>query len=215
VVELTTLEVSDGSTFTVGRVFCIGRNYAKHAREMGADERQPPFYFTKSTYSVTQGGVVRYPSGTSDLHHEVELVLGMGSHVYGDPWDAVSIVAIGLDLTKRDVQAAAKAARRPWAQAKDFDGAAPVGAVQPKGPLLQDGRVALWVNGELRQDGDLSEMIWPIRELLLAIGESQTLRPGDLIFTGTPAGVGPLSPGDQLVAEIEGVGRTEFQVEGA
>lgn len=197
--------------FPVRRIFCVGRNYLEHIREMGNDERDPPFYFTKPADAVVpSGATIPYPPATSDLHHEVELVLAIGtgganiavdealSHVWG--------AGVGIDLTRRDLQAAAKKAGRPWDMAKGFDNSAPMGALAPLDGPLGSGRIWLTVNAETRQDGDLAEMIWSAPECVAHLSTLVTLAPGDLIMTGTPAGVGPVEPGDTLTAGITGYG---------
>ncbi|MBB4266160.1 fumarylacetoacetate hydrolase family protein [Roseospira visakhapatnamensis] len=203
------------------RVFCVGRNYADHAREMGADPgRQPPVFFTKPVDAVVPGDGDRpYPPATDDLHPEVELVvvLGDAAETAGrdlDPDAALSLVAgyaVGLDMTRRDLQAHAKRAGEPWDMAKGFDQSALVGPVTlatalpgRDGPPHR-GTITLTVNGAARQAGDLADMIWPLADILAHLSRLVTLRPGDLVFTGTPAGVGPVRPGDTLRAEAEGL----------
>lgn len=195
--------------FPVGRLFCVGRNYAAHAREMGASGREPPFFFMKPASAVLSGGgSMAYPPLTDDLHHEVELVvaLGAGGSVFG--------YAVGLDLTRRDIQGAAKKEGKPWEMGKVFDHAAPVGTLVPAAsvPSIDHGRIALSVNGELRQQGDLSEMIWTVPEIIAELSRHLTLLPGDLIFTGTPSGVGPIRPGDRLLGMVEGIGELSVTV---
>ncbi|KAG1648071.1 Fumarylpyruvate hydrolase [Nymphon striatum] len=200
------------SRFPVRRIFCVGRNYAEHIREMGNDERDPPFYFTKPADAVVENGsTINYPKATSDLHHEVELVLAIGaagsditlddalSHVWG--------AAVGIDFTRRDLQSVAKKAGRPWDMAKGFDQSAPIGALVPMVQLgdLTTGRIALSVNDENRQTGDLSEMIWPAADCVAHLSTLVDLAPGDLIMTGTPAGVSAVGRGDQMVAQIDGM----------
>jgi fumarylpyruvate hydrolase len=203
--------------FPVARVYCVGRNYAEHAREMGGEpEREPPFFFTKSAYAVapcerdgdgTWRTTVAYPPATEDLHHEVELVVALGP---GDGPGGVAIFgqAVGIDLTRRDLQARAKAARRPWDMAKSFTGAAPIGPVHPLGDTwpLRSGAISLAVDGDGRQSGDLNQMIWSVGEILEELARYDALRPGDLIFTGTPAGVGAVAPGQTMTAAIAGLG---------
>lgn len=204
----------------VRRIFCVGRNYAAHAREMGKDpDREPPFIFTKHAGAAVEAGVaVAYPPQTQDLHHEAELVVAIGSGGRDIPEaEALSHVwgyAIGNDLTRRDLQAAAKAAGRPWDWAKDFDASAVVGPVHPVSVVghPDHGYIRLSVNGETRQDGDLSEMIWSVPEVISFVSQSMQLCPGDLIMTGTPAGVGALVPGDICVIEIEGLGAIETPI---
>lgn len=197
------------AVFPVGRLFCVGRNYAAHAREMGASDREPPFFFMKPASAVLAcGGTLPYPPQTSDLHHEIELVvaLGEGGSVFG--------YGVGLDLTRRDLQGEAKKAGKPWDMGKVFDHAAPVSALMPAAavPSVDAGRIALSVNGELRQEGDLAEMIWTVPEIIAELSRFITLLPGDLIFTGTPAGVGPIQRGDRLDGMVAGVGALSITV---
>ncbi|BCP54176.1 fumarylacetoacetase [Kaistia sp. 32K] len=213
--------VRDSSArFPVHRIYCVGRNYAAHAREMGHDpDREPPFFFLKNPDDIVEAGTaVPYPSQTSDLHHEAELVVALGeggsdiapedalSHVYG--------YAIGLDLTLRDVQAEAKKAARPWATAKAFAASAPIGDIVPASVLGHpaSGRLTATVNGQPRQEGDLADMIWSVPEIIAHLSRWFVLAPGDLIFTGTPAGVGGLERGDVVVAEIDGIGSLEVSI---
>lgn len=203
--------------FPVRRVFCVGRNYAKHALEMGADpERSPPFFFAKPADAVldaypTLGASVPYPPLTDDLHHEVELVVAIGTGgadiAPDDALDHVFGYGVALDLTRRDLQAAAKKDGRPWHDAKGFDHSAPASALQPASAIghPRAGRIWLSVDGETRQDADLSELIWPVPDILAHLSRSVRLAPGDLVLTGTPAGVGPLQPGQRVVAGVEDV----------
>jgi fumarylpyruvate hydrolase len=204
--------------FPIRRVFCVGRNYEAHAREMGNDpNREPPFFFMKPADAVVAAaGTVPYPPLTDDLHHEVELVVAIGkggSNLSAD--EALGHVwgyAVGVDLTRRDLQAVAKKMSRPWDWAKGFDASAPCGAIVPVATSghPQAGSISLSVNGELRQQGDLNELIWPVADVIAIISQSVVLAPGDLIYTGTPAGVGALQPGDRVSAQVEGVGSIEF-----
>ena len=197
--SLPILEEDTG--FPVGRIFCIGRNYAEHAKEMGAPAE--PIFFMKPASAITRAPVLPFPSATSDLHHEVELVLGLGA-------DAQIIACgVGVDLTRRDLQARMKAKGAPWEIGKAFDQSAPAGVLK-RGPAPTSGLIALSVNGVQRQSGDLADMILPPAEILQALSEYFTLQPGDLIFTGTPAGVGPLHPGDTVNASIAGLSSLEF-----
>lgn len=205
----TTLPVEGGGHFPVRRVYCVGRNYADHAREMGADpDREPPFFFSKPRDAVFSGDVVPYPPATGDLHHEVELVLALGGGGADlDPETAGSVVyacAVGVDLTRRDLQAAAKQSGRPWDMAKGFDWSGPVGALKPRRTMDQ-GAISLSVNGGTRQSGDLSRMIWSTAEIIAHLSTLVRLEAGDLIFTGTPAGVGPVLRGDRVEARIDGL----------
>ncbi len=210
-----------GSVFPVGRVLCIGRNYAAHASEMGGDVRSPPFHFTKSASAVLVASPeahLVYPPHTGNLHHEVELVVALRAGgrdlVAQEALAGVYGYAVGLDLTRRDLQAAAKASGRPWAAAKDFDDAAVCGRITAASDHGHPGSAAivLSVNGEPRQRGDLSQMTWSVAGILVHLSQLMTLRAGDLIFTGTPAGVGPLVPGDHLHAEIDGLDPVDLRV---
>lgn len=194
--------------FPIRRVFCVGRNYADHVREMGADEREAPFFFTKPADAVVESGSrIPYPPATSNLHHEGELVVAIGKAGKMVPEaEAEKLIwghAAGNDLTRRDLQAEAKERRRPWDMAKGFDKSAIVGAVRP-GPL-PDARLRCLVNGAVRQEASLSDMIWTPAAIIAALSQMVSLSPGDLIFTGTPAGVGPLNRGDTCKVEIEGL----------
>jgi fumarylpyruvate hydrolase len=200
--------------FPVRRIFCVGRNYAAHAREMGNDpEREPPFFFTKPADAVVGSGEgIVYPPLTRALHHEAELVVAIGrggadipeSAALGHVWG----YAAGNDLTRRDLQDAAKALRRPWDWGKAFDRSAVVGPLRPVAAAGHPaaGAITCRVNGALRQQGDLAEMIWSVPEIIAILSRAVALAPGDLVMTGTPAGVGPLEPGDRCEVEIEGVG---------
>ena len=199
--------------FPVRRIYCVARNYAEHAREMGYDpDREPPFFFAKPADALVENGCdVPYPPRTNNLHHEVELVVAIGkggrnipvetaeSHIYG--------YAVGNDLTRRDLQSLAKKDGRPWDTAKGFDHSAPISAIHRVDEVghLREGRIWLTVNGEARQDGNLSAMIWSIPEVIAELSTLFELRAGDLIFTGTPAGVGPVKPGDVIECGIDGL----------
>lgn len=204
--------------FPLRRIFCVGRNYSEHAREMGHDpDREPPFFFMKPADAVVPAeGVIAYPPLTADLHHEVELVVAIGKGgVDISPEDALSHVwgyGIGIDLTRRDLQAQAKKLSRPWEWAKAFDQSAPTTALQPVSAIghPSEGKIWLKVNGEQRQVGDLADQIWSVAEVISHASHSVALKPGDLIFTGTPAGVGALQPGDVVSAGIDGLGELNF-----
>lgn len=211
--------VGSETRFPVRRIFCVGRNYAEHAREMGNDDRDPPFFFMKPADALV-GSVaeIPYPTATEDLHHEAELVVAIGMGGTGiAPMEAQAHIwgfAPGNDLTRRDLQAAAKAARRPWDMAKGFDRSAVCGALMPAaqtGPLTQ-ARITCTVNGEVRQDGDIRDMIWSIPEIIAHLSDLVALAPGDLIYTGTPAGVGPLVPGDVCTIDIHGIGQVSTRI---
>lgn len=206
--------------FPVHRIYCVGRNYADHAREMGAvpDRGQPVFFLKPADCIVALPGEFDYPPATSDLHHEVELVVALagGGRDLSLEQARASIYgyAIGLDLTRRDLQAAAKAKSLPWDTGKSFEHAAPIGPIQPAAAIGHpaQGAITLEVNGEIRQRGDLADMLFPVAEVIAALSRLFTLAPGDLIYTGTPAGVGPLQPGDTFVARIEGLGEVDGHV---
>lgn len=199
--------------FPVRRIFCVGRNYAAHAREMGADpDREPPFFFTKPADAVVEDGSrVAYPPMTTDLHHEAELVIAIatgGSDIpLSEALDHVYGYAAGIDLTRRDLQAAAKKSGRPWDMSKGFDASAPIGAIRPVegNGHVQDAAIRLTVNGETRQDARLADMIWPVADTIAYLSGLVALAPGDLIFTGTPEGVGAVSRGDRLQLKIDGL----------
>lgn len=200
-------------TFPVHRIYCVGQNYAKHSREMGGDpDREPPFFFSKPADAIVQnGGDVPYPSATVNLHHEIELVVALGKGGLNVPVeeaaDLIFGYAVGNDLTRRDLQADARHAGRPWDTAKGFDHSAPITAIHPKTDVGALTRGAIWlkVNDSLHQEGDLSELIWSVPEIIAQLSTLFTLQPGDLIFTGTPAGVGPLRPGDRVEGGVEGI----------
>ena len=206
-------------TFPVRRVYCIGRNYAAHAIEMGHDpDREAPFFFQKPADALDPSGTFPYPPGTTDVHHEVELAVALGSggtdipvdralrHVYG--------YAVALDMTRRDLQGEAKKAGRPWEIGKAFDRAAPIGTLHPASDIGHPdaGRITLEVNRDLRQEGDLKQMIWKTPEIIAVLSRYFTLAAGDVILTGTPSGVGPVTRGDRLAAKIAGIGELHVQV---
>ncbi len=197
----------------VRRIFCVGRNYSEHAREMGGDPgREPPFFFQKPADAAVGGGAaLPFPPATADLHHEAELVVALGRGGAGiAPEAALDHVwgyAAGNDLTRRDLQAEAKALRRPWDMAKGFDASAVVGPLHAAAEVghLSQGRIACRVDEVLRQEADLAEMIWPVPSVLAHLSRLVRLAPGDLVFTGTPAGVGPIRPGQTCTVEIAGL----------
>jgi fumarylpyruvate hydrolase len=207
---------TDGGLFPVRRIFCVGRNYAAHAREMGSDpDREPPFFFTKWAETVVpSGGTVAYPPATGDFHYEAELVVAIGragrNIVAGNALDHVHGYATGLDMTRRDLQSAARDQGRPWDTAKNFEQASPLGPIHPVAEVghLSSGAIRLTVNGEVRQDGDLADLIWPVPDVIAFLSGLYQLEQGDLIYTGTPAGVGPVVPGDVVVASIAGLRET-------
>lgn len=214
----------DGSdaAFPVLRVFCVGRNYAEHAVEMGHDpDREPPFFFMKPAVAVVpNGGRLPFPPATDDLHHEIEMVVALGDggaeigvddalrHVFG--------YTVGLDMTRRDLQAQAKEMGRPWDMGKGFDRSAPMSSLRRADEIghPDTGAIRLRVNGELRQEGDLAQQIWKVPETIAYLSTLVELRPGDLIMTGTPKGVGRVVPGDVLEGEIEGVGELRIEYAG-
>ncbi|OYX01115.1 MAG: hypothetical protein B7Z15_19830 [Rhizobiales bacterium 32-66-8] len=208
-----TVPIARGGLFAVRRVYCVGRNYADHIVEMGNDTRDPPFFFAKPADAVVVGGAaIPYPPKTEDFQHEIELVVAIGqdgsdiakadalSHVYG--------YAAGLDMTRRDLQAVAKRAGRPWEMAKAFDCSAPIGSIEPASAIGHPdrGAITLSVNGQVRQTGDLSDQIWSVSETIAYLSGFVTLRAGDLIMTGTPAGVSAVRRGDVLDGRIDGIG---------
>jgi fumarylpyruvate hydrolase len=205
--------------FPVRRIWCVGRNYVEHIREMGQDERLPPFYFAKfADMIVPDGGTVPYPSLTKDMHHEVELVVALKSggrnisvekaneKIYG--------YAVGIDLTRRDLQIASRDMKRPWEIGKSFDGSAPCGAVVPVETTgyLTSGKITLKCNGKIRQDGDLNQLIWNVPEIIANLSTIVALEAGDIIMTGTPAGVAATVAGDTLECEIEKVGKLTVKI---
>ena len=210
--------IGETVAFPVRRIFCIGRNYAAHTREMGGDPTiQAPIFFMKPADAVTlAAGALPFPGDTMDLHHEVEMVVALGSGGRNiQPADAMDLVygyGVGIDLTKRDRQAEAKAAGQPWDRAKGFDRSAPVSEIRPVsfcGPR-HAGRIWLSINGEMRQSADLGDMIWDVPNIISKLSAIWTLSAGDLIFTGTPEGVGRIAPGDRISAGIDDVGRIEL-----
>lgn len=204
--------------FPIGKVYCVGRNYADHAKEMGVNvDTDQPFFFSKPTQAVTQLTSIPFPTQTENLQHEVELVVFLGSecsnispseskqHIFG--------YGVGIDLTKRDLQTAAKKASKPWDLSKGFDNSAPISKILKKeGVLLGEGNISLKVNGQKKQSGNLSNMIWKVDELISYLSKFITLKAGDIIFTGTPSGVGKLNINDKIEAEIENVGTLAFKL---
>ena len=215
--------VGQASTFPVHRIYCVGRNYEEHAREMGFTGREPPFFFLKPADALVvvptgQTGEMPYPPQTGNLHHEIEWVVAIGKggrniaparaleHVYG--------YSVGIDFTRRDLQNAAKDLGRPWEWGKSFDHSAPCAAIVPASELGHPARGRIWlaVNGILRQEADINDLIWSVPEIIAEISRSMSLAPGDLIFTGTPAGVAAVVPGDCLEGGVEGVGEIRLTV---
>ena len=206
--------------FPVHRIYCVGRNYAAHAREMGNDpDREPPFYFMKPADAIVPGGGdINYPPRTNDLHHEIELVVAIGQggkNIAEDDVDKhVIAYGVGIDLTRRDLQAAAKKSGKPWDPGKSFEQAAPISALHSieKVGHPTKGRIWLAVNGEVRQEGDIADMIWSVREAVAELSTLYTMAPGDLLYTGTPAGVGALVSGDKVTGGIDGIDKIEITI---
>ena len=206
--------------FPVRRILCVGRNYAAHAREMGRDpDREPPFFFFKPADAVVDDGRrVPYPPLTKDLHHEIELVVAIGREGADiEPADALDHVfgyAVGLDLTRRDLQIAHRDLGRPWDWGKGFDNSAPCGPIHrvAQAGHPTSGRIWLEVNGDVRQEGNLADLIWPVPDVIALASRAMRLMPGDLIFTGTPSGVGAVVPGDRMTGGVEGVGTIAVEI---
>jgi fumarylpyruvate hydrolase len=205
--------------FPIHRIYCVGRNYAAHAREMGKDpDKEPPFFFLKPADAVLLNGQMHYPPGTENLHHEIEMVVAIHREGRNIPsakaLDYVYGYAVGLDMTRRDLQFKARDAGRPWDFGKSFDESAPITPIHPvaSGGHHSTGRIWLKVNGEVRQQADLSEMIWNVPDTIAYLSEYYLLRPGDLIFTGTPAGVGAVKRGDKLLGGVDGLGELAVTV---
>jgi fumarylpyruvate hydrolase len=202
-----------GKGFPVHRIFCVGRNYADHAKEMGVEvDREAPFYFTKPASAIAlSGAATPYPPGTANLHHEMELVVALGAPAFriaeAEASAAVFGYACGLDMTRRDLQQQAKDKQRPWDLGKAFENSAVIGDILPaaEAGALAGKRISLKVNGAVRQDARLDDMVWSVPELISHLSRFYQLQAGDLIYTGTPAGVGQVSAGDQLEGEIEGL----------
>jgi fumarylpyruvate hydrolase len=211
--------VGDARRFAVRRIYCVGRNYAAHAREMGGDPtKEPPFFFMKPSDAVTAAGDIPYPPDTDNLHHEVELVVAIGHAGREiDPvtaWAHVFGYGVGVDLTRRDRQGEARAAGQPWEKAKAFDHSAPLSALTPaaRAGRITAGRIALTVNGAVRQSADIADLIWTVPEIVAAISRSWALEPGDLIYTGTPEGVGALTRGDEVRAHVDALEDLQFRI---
>jgi fumarylpyruvate hydrolase len=204
--------------FPIGKVYCVGRNYADHAEEMGTKvDVDQPFFFSKPPQAVTQSNFIPFPTQTDNLHHEVELVVFLKSECSDiSPTEASKHIfgyAVGVDLTKRDLQAAAKKSGRPWDLSKGFDNSAPISNIQKKeGFLLSEGNISLKVNGQKKQSSNLLKMAWKVDELISWLSKFITLKAGDVIFTGTPSGVGRLSLNDKIEAEIENIGTLSFEL---
>lgn len=209
----------ESKSFPVRRIWCVGRNYLEHIRELGNDERQPPFFFAKHADMIAQdGATISYPSLTKDFQHEVELVVALKSgganidaakaldHVYG--------YGVGIDLTRRDLQMASRKKEQPWEIGKSFDQSAPCGALRPAAEIGHPAKGKIWlsVNGTEKQKGDLSEMIWNVPEIIAKLSLQVSLGAGDIIMTGTPAGVAALQPGDKVEAGIDGIGTLKVAI---
>ena len=204
--------VGSEDRFPVRRIYCIGRNYAAHAREMGADEREPPFFFLKPGDAIVQNGAtIPYPPATENFHYEAELVAAIGKGGANisaeDANDHIFGYGVGIDLTRRDLQEEAKGMRRPWDMGKGFDASAPCSEIYPASTIGHPttGAITLTVNGETRQSGDIGDMIWNMPESVAYLSGLVTLEPGDLIYTGTPEGVGAVNPGEEIVVHVDGV----------
>jgi len=215
--------MSSEKRFPVRRIFCVGRNYGAHAREMGFSDKEPPFFFTKPADALVEtGSTIPYPPLTEDLHHEIELVLAVsksGANISTE--DAMAHIwgaGVGIDFTRRDLQIAHRKKGRPWDWGKAFDNSAPLSPLIPLDNLPEaqaefaNGRIWLSVNGEVRQDADLSELIWSVKDIIAFCSQSVRLQAGDLIFTGTPAGVAAVGPGDNLSGGVEGVGEIQISL---
>jgi fumarylpyruvate hydrolase len=211
--EITTVPVVGGGSFPVRRIYCVGRNYAAHAREMGHDpDREDPFFFMKPADAIVpSGSTIPYPPMTKDVHHEIEMVVALGKggkeiaansaleHIFG--------YGVGLDLTRRDLQGEAKKMGRPWDMGKGFDNSAPCGPISPVAKVghLEKGAIWLKINGEVRQQSDLKMLIWSVPEMIAYLSRFVELKPGDLIYSGTPEGVGPVKRGETLVGHVDGL----------
>jgi fumarylpyruvate hydrolase len=211
---------TDGNGFQVRRVFCVGRNYAAHAREMGRDpDREPPFFFTKWAETVVPSGTtIAYPSETSNFHYEGELVVAIGKSGFriapDRAYDHVYGYAVGLDMTRRDLQLQAREQGRPWDTAKNVEQSSPIGTIHPAAQVghLEKGRIELAVDGKVKQSADLADLIWPVPEVIAFLSKLYRLEPGDLIYTGTPAGVAAVEPGNTIQVTIEGLDALEIRI---
>lgn len=213
-------KTTHGDDFPVRRIFCVGRNYSEHTKEMGFDpNREPPFFFTKWADTVVpSGSTIAYPQGTQNFHFEAELVVAIGKggrniqreaandHIYG--------YATGLDMTRRDLQLVARDKGRPWDTGKNVEQSCPLGLIHPANEVghLDKGAITLTVNGETKQSADIADLIWPVADVIVFLSALYKIEPGDLIYTGTPAGVGAVVPGDKMVVSIVGLSPTEIEV---
>lgn len=210
--------LGEDALFPVRRILCVGRNYAAHRREMGGgDDPDPPFFFAKPADAIAPPGLdIPYPSVTRNLHHEMELVVALGAGGAGvSPADAGSLIfgyAAGVDLTRRDLQNASRDKGQPWEAGKGFDLSAPISAIRRWTAARPQGRIRLSVNGAVKQDAVVADMIWDVPAIIAEASKLWRLAPGDLIFTGTPEGVGPLVKGDRVEGEVEGVGQLSFRI---
>ena len=209
----------EAAAFPVHRIFCVGRNYADHAKEMGTEvDREAPFYFTKSALAlVGSGATIPYPPGTQNCHYEMELVIAIGAPVFrveaGEAPGAIYGFACGLDMTRRDLQQAERVKQRPWDLGKDFENGAVIAPITPATRFaLGEQRIRLSQNGTVKQESQLSDMVWSAAELISHLSRFYHLAPGDLLYTGTPAGVGPVSPGDVLLGEIDGLEPVRLEI---
>ncbi|MCL8483212.1 MULTISPECIES: fumarylacetoacetate hydrolase family protein [Bradyrhizobium] len=211
--------VGEAGVFPVRRIWCVGRNYLEHIREMGNDERDPPFFFAKHADMLApEGAVIPYPPLTQDLHHEVELVVALKSGGLNIPTDKaldhVYGYAVGIDLTRRDLQLASRKMQRPWEVGKSFDHSAPCSAIQPAAKIGHPAKGKIWlsVNGAEKQTGDLSELIWNVPEIIWKLSQQVELAAGDIIMTGTPAGVAAIVAGDNIECGVDGVGTLKVSI---
>jgi fumarylpyruvate hydrolase len=213
-------KTTGGDEFPIRRVFCVGRNYAEHAREMGKDpDRDPPFYFTKWAETVVpSGATIAYPPSTANYHYEAELVIAIGKPGRNIPTDQaldhVLGYATGLDMTRRDLQLKAREQGRPWDSGKNFEQASPLGLIHPVSEVghIAAGAITLTVNGVTKQSADIADLIWPVTDIISFLSQMYRLEAGDIIYTGTPAGVGPVVPGDVIVISVEGLSSTTVTV---
>ena len=206
---------NETALFPIGKIYCVGKNYAAHAKEMGSEvDKKEPFFFSKPPQALTQLREIPYPAKTNNLHHEVELVVFLHKGGANIPQEQVEDLifgyAVGVDLTKRDLQNEFKDAGKPWDLSKGFDYSGPISEIIRKEKLLSDEAITLKINDELRQSSNISSMEWDIPSLISILSHQVTLKPGDVIFTGTPEGVGPILKGDSVFAEITNIGSLEF-----